>query len=272
MIVWLASYPKSGNTWLRLLLENYFSDSSAPISINALSRTRNGASRTLLDSLLGLKTSKFHQNEIPSLRAVAYREYARRAKSTVFLKIHDRCSVVKGEPLFPKEITQAVIYIVRDPRDVVVSYAHHRNCSLDDATEVLNDSNHGLFEYIHGGQVYQHLGSWSQHVESWLDSELPLVLMRYEQLHTQTGESLERLLNFVGIVPCLDRVEHAVRCSSFALLKAQESENEFSERSFKSSHFFRGGRIGDGKKDLSPNNLKAIESHHQNVMKSLGYL
>ncbi len=181
-IVWLASYPKSGNTWVRLALE-FLERGHLSLNDDAARRFSIASSRQLLDEVLGLNSSELPPDEVEVLRPRAYEALAREAKGSVVLKVHDGWTMTRaGEPLFSPAITRAVIYVVRDPRDVAVSCAHHYMLSMDQAVSQLAGDR--TASNPRGGistQVPQRLLSWSAHVESWLDApRMPVLVVRYE--------------------------------------------------------------------------------------------
>src|SRR5581483_5694512 len=123
-IVWLASYPKSGNTWLRILLANYMSGAQGPAGIDQLELFPIASLRRLFDDLVGIEASDLTAAEITAYRGEAYRVLAREHPPPVFVKVHDAYQTSdEGTPLFPAEITRCVVYVVRNPLDLVVSLA-----------------------------------------------------------------------------------------------------------------------------------------------------
>ena len=140
MFVWLASYPKSGNTWIRLLL-NSLRIGGGGVDINAMPfRIPQSAARDLFDEALGLQSSDLNGQEVDSLRPLAWAHEAACSPDLLFRKVHDAWRLnADGRELFPRELTFAAIYIVRDPRDVAVSLAHHTGWSLDKTIDRMND-------------------------------------------------------------------------------------------------------------------------------------
>ena len=272
MLVWLASYPKSGNTWVRTFLANYLSNTDEPVSINSLNSSPNAASRRLLDSILGLETADFGRVELLGMRSQAYRFLAKSSSEPIYLKTHDKYEIGPDGPLFTEDSAQGVVYIVRDPRDVAVSYAHHGGCSLATSVRRLADANHGLARIVHSAQVQQLVGDWSSHVSSWLDCPLPLFVLRYEELSEKPEQMFGDLLNFLSLPLEGERLQRAIEQSSFESLRKQEALNGFRERSLRSESFFRSGRTGDGRRELSPELLESIARDHKHVMSRLGYL
>jgi hypothetical protein len=168
-----------------------------------------------------------------------------------------------------------VLYLVRNPLDVAVSFAFHRGVLPADMVAHLNDPG-----YCFSGdgnrlpnQLPQRLLTWSGHVRSWLDeSGLPVHVVRYEDLLLAPMETFSKLLAFVGLDPDPARVRTAIDFSSFDVLKAQESAHGFQERPAAAERFFRNGGIGDWRNHLTETQAGQIAADHGPVMKRLGYL
>jgi hypothetical protein len=124
-IIWLASYPKSGNTWLRAFLTSFQRNDGQPVDINALAGGPIARARDILDESVGVKASALTHEEVEGYRPAVYRHLAARSSSTVFLKIHDAYTYTEGGvPLVPAEATCGAVYMLRHPFDVAVSFAH----------------------------------------------------------------------------------------------------------------------------------------------------
>lgn len=277
-ILWLASYPKSGNTWLRVLLANYLRDAGAPASINELGdgRFAHAGRRALFDDLVGLEASGLAPAAIDRLRPGAYRLLAAEAPQDVFIKVHDAWTRADdGSALFPAQATAGVIYIVRNPLDVAVSLSHHMGVDVEtavgrmcDASYVMSDSTARLDD-----QLRQFLGSWSGHVRSWLDdSGLPCHVVRYEDLHRNAEGSLTRILRFCGLPDEAVRVGKAVAFSDFAELRRQERQNGFCERlPVARGAFFRRGTVGGWREELTIALASRLIEAHREMMQRFGY-
>jgi hypothetical protein len=270
-LVWLASYPKSGNTWVRVLLSNLLSGAGRPEDINRLSHDYGIASgrgrfeaHTLLDSSL------LSADEIDRLRPAFHEHWAARQKSAAIIKVHDAWTRLgDGTPLLGRA-ARAAVYLVRDPRDVAVSHACHQGKTLNWSIALLNNPE----AWFGGGaeQLRQRLLDWSGHVRSWLDqAEVPVALVRYEDLSSDPVAVFSRVLAFLGLEFDPSEVGLAVRRADFAELQRQEREKDFKERRWGQSAFFRRGQVGDWRRHLSPEQVGAIERAHGAVMDRLGY-
>ena len=276
-IVWLASYPKSGNTWMRVLLANYIRDVGQPIDINSMDDFPIASYRWWFDDCVGLKASQLDETVIQRLRPEVYRRLAAENGQTLFVKVHDRWQLTdRREPLFPPEITRGVVYIVRNPLDLVASYANHSSRSVEDVVDSMCDPLFAMAPSTHGLhlQLRQVLGSWSDHVGSWVDdSGLPIHLVRYEDMRYDPEASFSAVVRFCGLPVDRDRIRRAVGFSDFNELQRQEQASGFRERRNGSAGpFFRRGEVGGWRRELSAALARRVIDDHGPMMNRLGYL
>lgn len=232
------------------------------------------ASRAYFDRFAVVGASDLVLEEVDRYRPDLYRALARSLTEPAAIKVHDAFRVnADGEPLFPADVTRAVIYVVRDPRDVAVSLAHHRGCSVHEAVDEICRSG-AVIAGAGGGrraQVPQWVGSWSEHVRSWLDAEsLPTHCVRYEDLLAAPEAAFAGLVRAMGLPLDEERLERAIRFSRFEELQRQERRSGFRER-LAESPFFRSGRSGGWRSALSPEDEEEIRRCHWTVMMRCGY-
>lgn len=275
-IVWLASYPKSGNTWVRLLLGNLLGLSEDEDEEGFAAVAGISSSRGLFDFTVGLNSFELTDEEIDRLRPAMYRRLAAEYDDIAFIKAHDAFGrLPDGEPFFPADCSRAAIYIVRDPLDVAISYAHHQGeQTFDKTVDGMNDPS----KSIAGGnreQLRQVMFDWSGHYRSWTDQgEIPVCVVRYEDLRADTAGELARIIDFIGVEESrfASSIEQAVEASRFERLQEMESAKGFKERPDKAERFFRSGRSGEGRMVLPEYLQKALIARHGDVMRELGYL
>jgi hypothetical protein len=274
-IVWLASYPKSGNTWFRIFLTNLLNHTNEPADINNLYPSTIASSRLLFDEATGLESSDLTPDEVELLRPQVYRYIAGISNEVLYHKIHDAwISLPDGNPLVPEEVTKAVLYFIRNPLDVAISFAHHSSTSVDKAIEMMNNSQYAFCSRetkLHN-QTRQKLLSWSEHVASWVDqSGLPVLVMRYEDMISDTYTVFKDAMKFTGIVATDEKVRKSIEFSSFEKIQKQEQEKGFREKAAKSESFFRKGISGDWRYVLTKEQIDKIVSRHQKMMERFGY-
>lgn len=274
---WLVSYPKSGNTWLRILLTNYSLNAGTPADINDLQINLIASSRMWFDEWAGVEASTLDNAVIERLRPYVYRCMADEVQDTLCIKVHDAWNLTdRGEPLFPADVTAGVIYVLRNPLDMAASCAHHWGVDLEQAVANLCDSDFAISKSLVGmaDQLSQRLGSWTTHVRSWLDeSGLPVRLVRYEDLQADAVSVFGNVVKFCGFPYNAERVRKAVTFSDFRELQRQESEKRFRERLLKATGgFFRRGESGSWREELPPHLVQKLIDAHGETMRHFGYL
>jgi aryl sulfotransferase len=276
-IAWLASYPKSGNTWCRSFLTAY---TYGELDVNHLVGAPIAGARKLIDRWSGASTMGLPKPRVESIRPQAYRALARHCRERgvpTMLKVHDWWKLTpSGEPLFPHEATHRAVLLVRDPRDVAVSFAHHLGKPV---AKLVNNLSQPAFALAWDGpsleqQVTQTLNTWSVHFESWVDdSELYVYVIRYEDAKKDPAKVWRGLLDYLGYPFDPERFQLALELSDFRHVKAQEQAAGFKEASKSAdTSFFRKGVVGAHKDEMTPEDAAKICVQHGRVMRRLGYL
>lgn len=271
-LVLLASYPKSGNTWLRAVLES-LRRGGAPVALNQLSRTiANIAWQRLFDTAMGVDSADLTDAEIIAARPHLHRRLAATCADWPVFKVHDARLPFppSGELLFQAGVVKAVIHVVRDPRDVAVSLANHIGRPVEDAIARMADAG----RVARGGsQLPQFLSSWSAHVESWLESpDLKLFTLRYEDMKAHPEAAFGGAARFIGLDARPEALSDAIANTRFERLRAQEAAEGFVERPEACDRFFRRGEVGGWRDSLTPAQAERIVLDHGRVMRRLGYL
>lgn len=272
-IVWLASYPKSGNTWLRSV---YTALVRGDVDINALAAGAIHSGRASIDIALGVRSSDLSPEETEILRPEADDAGAARMTDDMWRKIHDALLPgPTGEPVVSPRATRAALYVVRDPRDVAVSLAHHLGISYERAVQRLGSEDSALFDdpsWLEP-QLRQRLGTWSQHVVSWVDQPLLRVhVLRYEDCLTAPVETFGGAFAAAGLHRSEAELSEAVARASWERLQAQEEQDGFREGSTRGVRFFRKGKAGRWRDELAPGLARRVVDDHGAVMARFGYL
>lgn len=262
-IIWLASYPKSGNTWIRALLANYLLD-DAP-DINALHRFSTADVRQdFFDRAAGRPFRARNVKEWLAMRQKVLPAIAASRPGHHFVKTHSRIGALHGQPLIMPQVTGGAIYILRNPFDVLPSYARHMNCPLDTALDrMLHKDN------MQGSDtgIVEVLGHWAEHVTSWVDAQgLGTILIRYEDLLTDTPAEMRRLLAQLNVPLDEAKLTRAVAAASFGNLQRQEQEKGFRERPAGMAQFFATGTSGGWRDVLDPAQIARIRDECGQVL------
>jgi hypothetical protein len=287
--IWLASYPKSGNTWFRMLVANLSAKDGKPIDINALPERGGIASaRGPFDYLTLIDSGLLTHDEIDCLRPHVYEELATGADDDEqdsvndvppvrFVKVHDAYTQTpRREPLLAgRRGADGAILIVRDPRDVAPSLANHSRSSIDDAISFMDNTNAGFSTNAarQQPQFRQKLPGWSGHIASWLDQvDIPMHVIHYERMQADTAGTFRRALDFAGRPASDDDIRRAVGCAGFDELRRQEQDKGFSETPRRPGGlFFRRGEAGAWRDELTAEQVARIEAAHAPMMRRLGY-
>lgn len=270
-IYWLASYPKSGNTWLRIFMENLFRNTTEPASITDLTVVRYADTvHKLYKAAKGQSASELSDAEIHQLREPAQRILASQAE-TSFVKTHNILARHLGLPLIYPQYTVGATYLVRNPFDMVVSYAHHYDIGLDDAIESICSPYNRV--KTSEQSVFQILGTWSQHVQSWTSSPpFKTLVLRYEDMVERPVRTFEKFVRALGLPRNPERLRRAVRHSGFATVAAQEREHGFQERARPDQVFFRSGSVGGWREVLTEQQVGRIIDAHGDVLITHRYM
>ena len=169
MIIWLASYPKSGNTWVRSFLSNYLNKNKTDFHFSMLKKINRFPRKELYDNL---KINYNNFSEIVSNWA-NMQSYLNLRNETVYLKTHNAICTINGHPFTNKKNTLGIIYLVRDPRDIILSYSSHLKKNIKDTLKIMtNKLARGIVKYDGKYITDSILGSWSENYKSWKNFNL----------------------------------------------------------------------------------------------------
>lgn len=274
-IVWIASYPKSGNTWTRTFLHNLakiMCGEDEEQDINTLGRFSTWEVRKkYYAEALGFEPTDDHRTEIASVRHAVQQRIADETEGLVFVKTHQAMVIDRGHSTINFEVTSGAIYIVRNPLDVAISYAHHMGRSIADAIQAM--AAEGVETPVTDKAVYEVHGSWSQHVLSWTRKPHPAIyVMRYEDMLAEPEKTFAALVRHLLLDATPAQLAEAFDRSSFRKLKEQEAKDGFRERPVQADRFFREGKAGQWREVLTPEQIERIVRDHGEQMRRYGYL
>lgn len=274
-VVWLASYPKSGNTWMRTFL--WALQNKGPVNLNRLSTGGIFSSKNIIEQSLDVNSDWLVPAEIDRFQRIAYPHHFGEVKHQRILKIHDAYTISEwdGKPRIPLASDHLVVYIVRNPIDVVPSFANHSSKDYEAIIErSLNNPKGGLAMKLKwGNQFAQPMGTWSMHVESWLNQDVaPVHLVRYEDMKSDPFATFKGVVTAMELTYSDDEIQHAIDRTRFETIKELEMKQGFREKANPDSSFFFHGRVGRGKEVLNPEQVNRVISLHSEMIKKLGYL
>ena len=284
MFIWLASYPKSGNTLVRSLLSSYFFSKDGIFNLRLIKNIKQFPTIKLFEDL-GIDIT--NEKEVIA-NYIRVQQSFNIKESTQFLKTHSYLFNIENNAFTDLNNSLGVIYIVRDPRNVVTSYANHRSMSVDESTNcIINNwvfgGNFNSFNFTEKTKVYT--GTWATNYKSWksFKSQGKYLLIKYEDLINKKEEILLQMLKFIYKLNKkkleVDQVKfkNAIESTSFERMKNLEKEVGFIEskinkKTGKKISFFNLGKKNDWKKLIDPTIKKKIENAFKEEMEELGYL
>ncbi len=271
-ILWLASYPKSGNTWIRAFLANLVANRPTPLPLSELPRyCSDDALPELYARLAGRPVTELDIGELCALRTRVHAAMVENRRGTLFVKTHNLAGSFDGHPLQNMALTSGAIYVVRNPLDVAVSMTYHFGLTVDEAIDRLAAD--GLATATDDLFVGQVLGSWSRHVSSWSDiANERIVVIRYEDLLEKPVKAFGKIAKLVGLGDNRQDIDRAIRYSNFQTLASIEKRDGFVEVSDKTRRFFRIGRANQWRTALTREQISRIIHDHREQMMRFKYV
>tara|TARA_B100001121_G_scaffold204504_1_gene178933 strand:- start:314 stop:1147 length:834 start_codon:yes stop_codon:yes gene_type:complete len=277
MILWLASYPKSGNTLLRSILATYFFSEDGIFNFNHLYKIGQFPSLIHFENL-GIDTTDSEQIYSNIIKAQEIINSS--SKQLKFFKTHSALAKINNNNFTDLKNTLGAIYVIRDPRNVVTSFAHHYQIDSDEATKCL--LNEKFWNYKNEKVPKTFLSSWKQNYNSWKQLNDKTLFIKYEDLIKNKKTVLIRVFKFfesLGAKLELDMVKlnKVIKSTEFEKMKDMETKETFREsiadkETGKKIPFFNLGPKNDWKKILSDENREKIEKAFKEEMLELGYL
>ena len=278
MIIWLSSYPKSGNTWLRSFLVSYYFTRDGEFNFEDLSRIPDYPSRNFLSKEINM--NEINQGEIYKYWDNTQKEILKNKKAK-FLKTHNSLNPINDVPFTKKEYTLGIIHIIRDPRNVITSIKNHFGFdSYDQSLKYMQTD--GAFMKGEDNARYSVIDSWRSHYTSWMSNRnLKRITIKYEEMEESPEETFGKVVNFInsickikeGII--MDKLINSINNTKFDLLKKGEDEGKFTEnviRNNKKIKFFNLGPQNKWKNVLPHKIQYQINEYYKEDLKNLGYI
>jgi len=285
MIIWIASYPKSGNTWIRSLLCAYLFSKDGKFNFNLLGNIKQFSSKNFLSSSKNPKKKQIEifENWIPSQTLI------NKDKKIHFFKTHNALCTINGNKFTDELNTKAAIYIVRDPRNIITSLSHHYEINLEESFQFLVNKKKTIFPIdftaLKVRDSYNDvnvLGDWSGHYKSWKNIGFcPIKIIKYEDILTDTNgvfvSILEFLSKFIEIKIEKNKIHESLNSTSFDALRKMEKEQGFVESTISNKtkqkiNFFNLGKKNSWEKILDKKIVEKINNAFKDEMRELNYL
>ena len=271
-IIWLASYPKSGNTWTRSFLTALIK--TTKLDINKLDYGNYISTRDFADEMLGLNSSDLPEHDYLQYRASMFNKWANKSKESMIpCKIHDACN--RGSHILcPPEVSRGVVYIMRNPFDIVASLANHKTIDISESAKLLCDSKYTMAGKKNGltSQLSQFIGSWANHVKSWADvHKNNMLLVKYEDLIKNPLAEFSKIVAYMDLNYSMDQISAAVDKSSMSNLQKLEQQTKFNEAP-KMRIFFREGKAGNWRNEITIDQAKKIVDSNYDMLLKHSYI
>jgi hypothetical protein len=280
MIIWLASYPKSGNTWLRSLLASYYFSKDGSFDFKLLDNIDQFPSTQFFRD----KKDTFSAPEDTSNLWLSEQEKITQDNKIRFLKTHNALCKINSNSFTNEKNTLAGIYIIRDPRNIVTSLANHYQVDVNKAFDFMKDEKKALIEKVNERYLgFVPILSWALHQESWIKcTKFPILTIRYEDLQLETFQTFIKVIKFINKLSNLEnlinetKAKKSIISCEFEKLKKLENKNGFSEamvdkKTKKKISFFNLGRKNDYKRLLQTNLIDEMSSLYNQQIKKFNY-
>ncbi len=288
-IFWITSYPKSGNTLLRAIISSLFFTNDGKFNFNLLKTINTFENKRRLDFIKTINPKDFNSlnkleilskywNKIQSKSNLNFKE------NMIFIKTHHALVKYEKIPFAVEEDCRGLMHVVRDPRDVVISWANHAKISIDKSIDYLTNEFSGTHWNNHRSSLLPKdiepltiLSSWEKNIKSWTESKwkCPQLILRYEDLVYDKRNSILLIANFFiekfnFKFSNLDKkIDNIIKTTNFSELKKIEKNKGFSEA--RNGPFFRVGKKNQWKKVLNKNQIEIIENKFKSTMTEFGY-
>ncbi len=278
MIIWIASYPKSGNTWLRSIITSLLYTTDGIFDFKLIKKIKQFPTRNQFQEF----TKNFNDiNEISKFWLLA-QDKINLTEEIKFFKTHNLNCAVNKNSFTNKSHTLGTIYVVRDPRNLVNSIKNHYNKGNDEEAKNFLISKKILSRVPKDNEadIATLLGSWSDHYNFWTKKNSNLLLIKYEDLILDTKKELERIIiylkKFMTVEINPEKIKNILNTTSFDHLKDLENKGLFNENVYDSKknkiRFFNKGPSNDWTKVLDKKIQDDIEKIFYKEMKELGYI
>ena len=283
MIFWIASYPKSGNTWLRSLLSAYYSSEDGVFNQAILKNIGQFPEKRHFSSF------DYNSKDVTDTTRfwIKAQEKINADKKLRFFKTHNIFGEVNNHKFTNKQNSAGCIYIVRDPRNVITSLINHYEMSYDEALKWMTNSKKFIYDVENvkqdGYSDFQFISSWSTNYKSWkIQKEIPIKIIRYEDLLKETYVVFKDIIEFTNKILNIkekidkNKIKNSVSSTFFDKLKNEEKKNGFieavsSKKNKKKIPFFYLGPDNDWKKILDKGQQSEFNDIFEEDLKELGY-
>ena len=279
MIIWISSYPKSGNTYLRSFLSSYYYSDNGKFDFDQLVNIHQ------FPSIKFSKIKPTSKEEASKYWIFNQNNFFDKNKLNL-VKTHNCLLPLWGNEFTSKNETIGAIYIVRDPRNVITSLTHHYSLSYEKALETMLDEDCSLLEksFDQDFSNFTYLNSWSNHYKSWKNNlNFETLFIKYEEIENNKEEIFKKIILFIEKVSKKNskfnekKFLNSIKSTNFSNLKNKElnegfEESVYSRKIGKKINFFNLGFNNRWQKLLPPDIKDKVNEKFQANLKELNYL
>jgi len=280
MIIWIASYPKSGNTWLRSLLSTYYFTEDGNFSFQILNNIKSFPSSSYFEKY----SDNFSEPESTAKYWINEQRSMNLDKRIKFLKTHNALCKIDGHSFTDEKNSIGAIHIIRDPRNVLTSLSNHYQIKKSDALEFMLQERKAIVEKKDNRYLgFNPLFSWSIHEKSWSEcKKFPVLTVRYEDLQLETFVTFKKVISFIEKLTNKknsfkrEKAKKTISSCEFNKLKKMENEVGFNEAissklTGEKIKFFNLGKDNDYKKLLGKDLIEEMNSLFKEQIKKYEY-
>ena len=280
MIIWIASYPKSGNTWLRSLVSAYYFSRDGSFDQDNLKLIDQFPSQKYLKDY---DYNKKNIGDSSRYWIKAQKKINSEKKIRFFKTHHINCKI--GEYAFTnRKNTLATIYVVRDPRNLVNSFTNHYKIDKNSAKKFISSPQSvtgAIGKMNNQNNIFTILGSWKDHYLSWTKMKDNLLILKYEDLLLNPYKEIDKIIKFlekfINFKNDKQKIKNIINSTSFEALKKMEIDQGFDEAvsdkgSLKKVHFFNLGKDNKWEQYLNKDEIDYLVNKFSLEMKELGYI
>ena len=282
MIIWIASYPKSGNTWLRSLISSYYFSEDGLFNQNSLPLIQQFPQKKYFKSFnynpeIVTDTAKFW---------ISAQKIINKDKKVKFFKTHNALSAINNSKFTDKKNTIGCIYVVRDPRNVITSIQNHYEMTKEESLNFMLNESKFIYDYSIKNDYsnFQFISSWAKNYQSWLNQKIfSVILIKYEDLIKDTFETFKKVIEFIELITKSqkayneEKAKISIQSTTFEKMKKIERNDGFIESVLSKNEtqkipFFHLGPRNNWENIFDKNYQKKLNLTFKQNLKELNYL